>query len=303
MFPVIIISCTGLLHVIFTIFVVRSLMKWDYKTIEIIVKEKWEKEFLCKHLGNISCEIVNVDRGNYGVWAFRPFALEQYNIKHSDRDVVICDTDILWKQDPTPLFNRFYKKNWVHKVTSLNPADLYMNVNEIPKSRIGLITMKNYLNNYSISGYPNFHLNCGLFMLPCDVFPNVLERWVNMIRSIPPEQMIMTEALLSLVYADMKLKPISDRNDIKHLETAIHDPIDKEVIHFDIAEVPDGMFTGYQTAQHYFGTQRNVLFQDVVKIGLDNGDLVKIAKKEILKGKMKNFPQKASKKILNLIKN
>lgn len=300
--PVIVISCTGLLHIIFTIWTVRSLLKLGYDTIEIIVREDWEKVYLKRYLKDISCEVVDVDRGEYGVWAFRPFALEKYTIKNSTRDVVICDTDILWKKDPRLLFKRFFNKNWVHKITALNPADLYMDIKAVPRSRIGLKTMINYMKRNDPLILPNFHLNCGLFMLSHEIFPEVLKRWVESIRTLPANEMIMTEALLSMVYAEMELNPISDREDIKHLKTVVDESVEKKVICYDIADIPEGMFSGYQTAQHYFGSQRQLLFEDVRCLGIDEGDnLLNVARKEWNRIKIKTFPKKVKNKIKNIL--
>ena len=275
--PVIIYCCSGMTHLIYCVWSVRSLFRFNYEPIEILVNAPWEKDFIEKHLNNISCTVVPTERHGYGMWTFRPFALEQYQIKNRDRDVVICDADILWKKDPKPLLDRFRGEAWVHKITSLNPADF--NMTNIPRSRLGLHMMTEYKRIKGLSVYPNFHLNCGLFMLSKDVFPRVLKRWVYMIRAMPPREILMTEALLSLVYAEMGLSPISDQSNIKYLDLK-HDAVDIPVISFQAATVPPGMFTGYETAQHYFGDQRDKLYKDVVAMGLDPDRLQRVVKKE-----------------------
>ncbi len=297
--PVIIYCCSGMIHLIYCVWSVRSLQRFDYGPIEILVNAPWEKDFIEKHLKGISCTVVPTERHGYGMWTFRPFALEQYQIKNRDRDVVICDADILWKKDPKSLFDRFKAKAWVHKITSLNPADF--NMQKIPRSRLGLHMMTEYKKIKGLSVYPNFHLNCGLFMLPKDVFPKVLKRWVEMIRALPPREMLMTEALLSLVYAEMGLQPISDKNNIKYLDLH-HDTVSVPLVSFQVADTPSGMFTGYETAQHYFGDQRDKLYKDVIALDLDPDNLLKRVKKEELSKKFRNI-KKIPTKIINRLFN
>lgn len=298
--PVIIYCCTGIEHIIYCIWSVRSLKAYGYEAIEILVNRDWEKKFIESHLKGIQCEVAGVDRAGYGLWAYRPFALEKYKIRHSDRDVVICDTDILWKKDPLFLFRRFEERPWVHKITSLNPKDLDMNIRDVPLSRIGLRTMINYKQRYGLGSYLNFHLNCGLFMLTKKLFPEILKDWVRKIISLPPKEMIMTEALLSLAYADAGLAPSCDRQNIKHLGIH-HDPVGGPLVPFQIEELPEGAFTGYQTARHYYGTQRNMLIRDARAMGLDRDGLSAIVKREIMLKAVKRIPT-IPKRVLNRFK-
>jgi len=288
--PVIIFSCTGLEHLVYCVWSIRSLKKLGYDAIEVIVGKAWEKEFIDSRVEGVPCTVVEVNIAGYGMWAFRPFALKKYEIKNSDRDVVICDTDILWKRDPAKLFKRFEKKAWVHKITSLNPKDLDTDRDKIPRSRIGLKTMVNYKKRWGLERYLNFHLNCGLFMLSKDAFPKVLEDWVEKIKRLPPKEMIMTEALLSLVYADMGLSPVCDRDNIKHFGME-HDNIDGTLISFNAQRTPAGAYTGYQTAQHYYGDQRAVLHKDAKEMGLDSDGLAALAKKDIFGKGIKKIPR------------
>lgn len=288
--PVIIYFATGIEHIVYCIWSVRSLKALNYEPIEILVSQSWEKQFIQKHLEGVSCEIVKADREGYGMWALRPFTLQRYEIKHRNRDVVICDTDILWKKDPAQLFRRFKGQPWVHKITSLNPSDLDMDINRVPQSRIGLQTMINYKEERGLKTYLNFHLNCGLFMLPRYLYLDVLEDWARKIRNLRPQKMIMTEALLSLVYAEMGISPICDRNDIKHVSIQ-HDIIHNPLVPFRIAELPKGMSTGYETAQHYYGDQRNLLYKNVLAMGLDYDNLLSIVKRNIIVKNIKRLPK------------
>lgn len=300
--PVIIFCATGKLHVIMCVWAIRSLRQYSFNTIEVIVSNASEKALLHEHLGDIECEVIDVDLEGYRPWAWRPFALEQYQVKNKGREIVICDTDILWKQDPRPLFERFKGKAWVHKITSLDPAelDLYTDVHDIPERRIGLRTMVSYYHRVGLSRFPNFHLNCGLFMLPKDTFDTALKRWTETIRSIPPDEMIMTEALLALVYGEMEISPISDRNDIKHLDVKQRGA-SRPVTKFEVADPAEGLHTGYQTAKHYFGDQRPALFVDVVRMGLDTDGLMTAVKRDFRRSQIrrwKSLPGKMASRVL-----
>lgn len=302
--PVIVFCATGLAHVLMCVWAIRSLRRFGYDAIEVIVGKESERKLLHEHLGYVQCEVIDADLQGYGMWAWRPFVLEQYSIKHVERDVVICDTDILWIQDPYPLFDRFSGLPWVHKITSLDPGELddYKNLNDILQRRIGLRTMVAYHVRVGLKQYPNFHLNCGLFMLPRDTFPNVLKHWVAAIGSVPPQEMIMTEALLALVYAELSLAPVSDRQDIKHLGIS-HRTASRPIVSFQTVEPGLGQFTGYQTAKHYFGDQRPQLFKDVTVMGLDPDGLVREVNR-IFKARRINdllcLPVKAVRKLLRL---
>ncbi len=300
--PVMVFCVTGLTHLIYCIWSIRSLRAQSYTPIEVIVAYDWERDFLGKHLDDTPCTVAGMQLEGFRMWAFRPFALERYTIRSTERDVVICDADILWKASPAALFERFEGKPWIHKITAMNPADLDMT--KIPERRIGLRTMAAYKRRVRLTRYTNFHLNCGLFMLPKDVWPQVLQRWTTAIRTLPPGEMIMTEALLALVYGEMGLAPISDRADIKHLGTR-EDPVAVPITHFEIADPGPGELTGYQTATHYFGDQRPMMHRDVVEMGLDPDNLLALVLEE-QRGKwrrnwidrIKTLPKKALRRVL-----
>ena len=211
--PAVVIFCvTGREHLIMCIWSVRSLKRWGYTKIEIVVATDLEKQFIHEHLGDVTCEVVEAELKGYRMWAWRPFVLEKYQVKHENCAIVICDADILWRQDPALLFDRFHGQAWIHKITSLDPGEFeeFESVSAVPKRRIGLRTMLAYRDQCDLDCYPNFHLNCGLFMLEPNTFSVVIQEWVKMIRAVPPERMIMTEALLSLVYAMLGIEPVSD---------------------------------------------------------------------------------------------
>ena len=251
--PVIMFCVTGREHLMMCIWSVRSLRQWEYTRIEIVVATELEKQFIHKHLGDIICEVVEAEMQGYRMWAWRPFVLERYRIKHQDADVVICDADVLWHRNPIPLFDRFRGQPWIHKITSLDPGEFeeFEFLSAVPKRRIGLRTMLAYRDQYGLDCYPNFHLNCGLFMLDNDTFPVVLQEWAKVIRAVPPERMIMTEALLSLVYAKLGIEPVSDEADIKHHGITQREVKLRVVQYRAVSVEPEGV-TSYQMAKHYF---------------------------------------------------
>ena len=144
--------------------------------------------------------------------AIKPFALVRYldecGLHFDQPDVVICDADILWNQDPSPLFSRFSGLCWVHKITAVDPSDFDLPMSEVGAANIGIRTILNYQQRYDIEVYPNFLVNAGLFMLPQAVLPTMLENWMDKILSLPPDEMLMSEALMSLTYAEMGLTPV-----------------------------------------------------------------------------------------------
>lgn len=275
--PVFLVCATGFEHLVYCIWLVRSLRRFDYEAIEILVSSNSERDFLLEHLGAIDCSVVHVDLSGYRMWAFRPFALEKYRIKHEGRPVVVCDTDIIWHHDPRILFERFVGKAWVHKITSLNPSDL--DIQEAPPNRIGLRTMLAYKKHAGLSHYLNFHLNCGLFMVPEKDWKPLIRGWCKAIRSVPPQDMIMTEALLSIVFAQQGLEPCSDVADVKH-HGIPHDDVSGFVVRYHPVQTPECSLTGYQTATHYFGDQRPKLYNRAQELGLDpEGLAIQVSKR------------------------
>jgi hypothetical protein len=294
--PVIIFCVTGRAHLIMCIWSVRSLKRWGYTKIEIVVATDLEKQFIHEHLGDVTCEVVVAELKGYRMWAWRPFVLEKYQVKHENCAIVICDADILWRQDPALLFDRFRGQAWIHKITSLDPGEFeeFEFLSAVPKRRIGLRTMLAYRDQYGLDCYPNFHLNCGLFMLDNDTFPVVLQEWVRVIRAVPPEQMIMTEALLSLVYAKLGIEPVSDEADIKHHGIAQRE-VKLRVVQYRAVSVGPEVATGYQTAKHYFSNQRKELLVDARKMGVDEEKFsreLKIAAMRKSFGRVVNLPER-----------
>lgn len=296
--PLIIYSANGKEHIIMTIWSVRSLLKYNYNNIKVIVSNENEKNLIKKYLPDVDCQTVIADIKNYRMWAWRPFALSKIELPENC-EIVVCDTDILWLKDPRIIFNRFKNQNWVHKITSLDPGEFfdYKTLNEIPKKRIGLRTMFAYMKRVGIKNYPNFHINCGLFMLSSHSFKIVLKNWIRTINCLPPNEMIMTEALLSIVYSELNLSPISDKLNIKHLNIK-HRRINDNIVTFKTTN-KDHEITGYDVAKHFYGDQRNQISKYVSELNLDINKLLKQYKYLIFKKYLLKFPIK----ILKIIKN
>ena len=287
--PLFIYCARGIDHVIMAIWSINSLKNFNYNNIQVVVGKQKEKLFFNNYLPEVKCNIIKVDLINYKMWAWRPFALSKLEIKDQSQ-IVICDTDIIWHKDPKTLLTRFNNKPWVHKITSLDPGEFfdYRSLSAIPKRRIGLRTMIAYKNRNHMTRYPNFHLNCGLFMLKKNIFDLVLEKWVRAIKSLPANEMIMTEALLAIIYAELKIHPISDYKDIKHINIK-HRKIDSLVTNFLYDKNENNLQTGYQTAKHYFGDQRKKLISDVLDQKLDTQKLLRKYKNIIIFKKLKYF--------------
>lgn len=272
--PTVILCVAGKVHLIYALWCIRSLKQFGYESIEIAVSNSSEKKLFQKYYSDVPCNVVSIDIGRYPAFSYKPFALTQYleriGLQYQQRNIVVCDADILWKQNPAPLFQRFSGHNWVHKITAVDPADYNLDQSEVPEDNIGLRTILNYDRRYEISIYPNFNVNAGLFMLPKDTFPIMLEKWLGKITALPPDEMLMSEALMALTYAELGLTPISDQSDIKYFGRHKNLVTNRPSFPLDsIDTVPIGMFSGYETAKHYFGNQRPMLHRDAVAMGLD----------------------------------
>jgi hypothetical protein len=239
--------------------------------------------------------VSSADAQGYPGMSYKPFVLTRYleeiGIQHQGRDIVICDADVLWKQDPAPLFRRFNGQNWVHKIIAVNPQDYDLDLKDIPASNIGLITTYHYARRYGINRYPNFLLNAGLFMIGESVFSDMLADWMEKIYALPPKEMLMSEALMSLTYPEMGLTPVCDKEDIKHLGNE-NGETNLPIFSFEIAQRDkQTQFTGYQTAKHYYGDQRRRMILDARKMGLDKDNLARYAVVHLARKNLRKIPK------------
>ena len=304
--PVIIYCCKGWSHLCYAIWSVRSLKRFNYKAIEVIVANEVEKSFFVSHCPGVVCSVLDADSKDYPAFSYKPFVLQRYikeiGIHYVDRDIVICDADILWKNDPKLLFNRFENMNWVHKITAINPSDYERNLNEVREADIGLITLLNYKNKFDIEIYPNYRVNAGLFMLPEKSFGSVINNWMDKIYSLSANEMKMSEALLSLTYAEMNINPVCDEKDIKHYGVEIFSS-SLNTSSFVVAnkDLKEDQYTGYETAQHYYGDQRRLMFKHAKEMGFDYDNLSRVANFDLIKKQLKSIP-KIPKKVLSRVK-
>ena len=88
------------------------------------------------------------------------------------------------------------------------------------------------------------------------------------------------------IYAELKINPISDYKDIKHINLK-HRKIDFPVTNFLYDKNENNLQTGYQTAKHYFGDQRKKLISDVVHKKLDSQKLLRLYKNIVISKKLK----------------
>ena len=304
--PLVLYCCKGVVHLIYAIWSIRSLQRFDYSAIEIIVSNQEEKYFFLKHCASITCRIIDADIGKYPKFSYKPFVLIQYFKKYANElqydEIVICDADVLWLENPQSLFLRVKGKNWIHKITAVNPEDFSIPCKDIKKSNIGLRTIKHYDEIAGIKAYPNFILNAGLFMIRTNIMLEMLETWMKKIIALAPEKMLLSEALMSLTYVELGLLPVSDKQDIKHLGIE-KKTCSKTIVSFLInSPCSSNELSGYQIAKHYYGDQREALYKKVKDIGVDTDNLSEIVFKEMKKNKVEYYKSKI-KKLLKLILN
>jgi hypothetical protein len=305
--PTIIYFSKGIPYACYAIWSIRSLLKFNYEPIEMIVCNERERNFFISHCPGVVCSIVDADTQGYPNMSYKAFVLTKYlqevGIQHKGRDVVVCDADILWKQDPAPLFRRFNGQNWVHKITAVNPQDYDLDLKDIPASNIGLITTYHYRKRYGISRYPNFRLNGGLFMLEESAFADVIEDLLEKIYALPTDEMLMADAILTLTYTEMGLIPVCDKEDIKHLGVE-KGATDLSIFSFEIAQRDNQtQFTGYQTAKHYYGDQRRQMIFDARKMGLDEGNLARYTVVHLARKNLRKIPKIPSKAMERIRRN
>ena len=304
--PVIVYLFHGRIYTLYATWSIRSLLQHGYSAIEVVVGNEREKEWICREFPlHVRCRVLNVNIGEYPAFSYKPFALMEYmkqcGLFYSNRDIVICDADVLWKRDPRPLFERFEKKNWAHKITSVDPNEFEKSIEIIPHGHIATRTIINYKNRFGLDVYPNFVVNAGLFMLEESLFEKVLTKWYEMLVSMPPEEMLMSEALMSIVYAKMGLRPTGD--DIKYSEQR-YGNVEFPVVKFEESEPPKpGFFTGYETARHYFTSQaKKEIPRDVRTMKLDPDDLARLLRWEQFRSNVGKFPRRLKRKIQNFFR-
>lgn len=277
-YPVIIYCCKGWEHLCYAIWSIRSLEKFNYQFIEVIVSNQKEKNFLHKKLPDIVCTIQSADSRKYPAFSYKPFVLKEYldnfYIHLQDRDIVVCDADILWLEDPRELFKRIDGKFWAQKITAINPNDYKKEPSEIGAANIGLRTVINFDRKKQVKIFPNYRVNAGLFRVNKKLFKEVIYEWMEKILFLSDSEMLMSEAILSLLLAEKNITPYCDIEDIKHF--GVHNEnTDLKVAKFKLLERNvKKQSTGYQTAKHYFSDQRKYLHKDASRLGLDPDKLI-----------------------------
>ena len=67
-----------------------------------------------------------------------------------------------------------------------------------------------------MSVFPNFIVNAGLFKLNENQFQMLISQWIVKINETPMNEMLLSEALLAVTYAENHIVPVSDKQDVKH---------------------------------------------------------------------------------------
>lgn len=251
---------------------IRSLQRFGKFNILIVVDNQIEKKYLLNYLKDVQIQVLSIDIGKLNMWCWKPLLLKKLKIK--SKKIIISDVDILWHMNPKDLFTRIGKKIWFHKITSLDPKEILDNVNnmQIPKRRIGLINMVRYFNVTKIKVLPNYHINCGLFCLPHELYYKIAENWFLAIKRMRHSH-IMTEAILSMVLADLRVSPYCDIEDIKHHKNIKHNDVKFDVNKYEIlSKKLKTDLNGYKYATHYHGTMRLEMCRQAKKYDIDHNN-------------------------------
>lgn len=304
--------CFGLQHLVYTVWSVRSLLKNGFRDIEVVVSTEEERDFFVKHVNEarIPVSVCKGDTGDYPVIGYKAFAFEKYlqspyfQGKEEDHEIVVCDSDVIWRKNPGVIFEKYRGLNWVQKITPVNPMSYLWKEDEIPEKEIGLITIKNYVmdSGTTINAWPNFRINGGLFMLSKKNISDVIPKFIEKIRSVKPHRMKLSEALLSLTYAELGLVPVTDRRDViykfrdkvsneKRVMNLSDDMtveyLNKEELGFPHPLIKFSYFddpnvsSGAEVATHFLSTQKDLLHAEAEKNGLDKDGLIGFVSKEM----------------------
>ncbi len=324
--PTVLYCFTGREHLVYAIWSIRSLQKTGYSEIEVIASTSEERQLVLDKVSGIrDCHVIKGDPGDYPMMAYKPFVLEKYIesaafSKHKHRDLVVCDSDVIWKRNPAALFDRFAGKCWAHKITPVNPNEYKLPLKSVPRSDIGMLTIKFYEKTAKkpIAVWPNFRVNAGLFMLNGSVFREVVHRFMEKIRALAPYKMLMSEELMSLVYAEMGLQPISDLEDVVY-KTRIgrKEPkkacslVDESLrIRLQQEDSRSGLslckflcyegrkrdeHPGCETAKHFLSNQKDLLWKEAIGLGLDHDNLIELVNMEQKNRKQSGLKRTAKK--------
>jgi hypothetical protein len=240
--PVVVYVSSGWTYLVYTIWSVRSLRRFGYEPIEVVVANERERRFFRSRVPDVSCEAVDVPDDGYHVWMWKVYALDRYELRHPGRDVVVSDGDVLWHQDPTALFERFAGQFWFHKLHEMDPEELTLPSTAIPRERsnwLDLISFAHYRERYGFVAPQRYMLSSGLFMVPADHYRHLVARWAAAGRGLPREQARRNQVLLSVVASELGLEPVRDRE------------------------------AGYAVAKHYLSDMKGELVQDAARLELD----------------------------------
>ncbi len=269
--PVIIYCTSGLNSAIYTIWSIRSLQQFDYEPIEVIVGSAEEKTFIEKHLPGQKCHAAEVDLGSFRGFSFKAFSLAEYYPQAKDRNIVVCDADILFTSDPAPLFEKYRNQFWFHKLNPLDPAAYDLAVSEVSPARWSSLTLLHYRDKMGFKSRPPWILNSGLFLVKREWYEELMRLWAGGIRELGPELMLNDQSMLTVAASKMNLEPIVDRD------------------------------AGNATAKHYLSTLKPQLVEAAIEAGYDHDNLapmVVLPKEPGLMSRLFNYCKRRMKRIL-----
>jgi len=241
--PVIIYCTTGMNSAIYTIWSIRSLKKFNYEPIEVIVSSEDEKLFIQEHLPGQKCYVSNAQLGSFRSFSFKAFTLSKYKPDHEGRDIVVCDADVLFVADPTPLFSRFAARFWFHKLYPVDLADYDLKPKDVSPSRWSFLTLLHYREMTGHDDRPPWILNSGLFMIKCEWYDDLMRQWAEGIQELGPDLMLNDQSILTMMAYKSKLEPVWERE------------------------------YGYSFAVHYLSTLKDRLIVEAERNGFDHDNL------------------------------
>jgi hypothetical protein len=290
--PVIIYCSFGIDFAIYTIWSIRSLQKFDYAPIEVVVGSEEEQLFIQKRLPGIKCNVAKVQLGSFRGFSFKAFALSEYTPFHGGRDIVVCDADVLFMSDPTTLFKRYAGCFWFHKVYPLNPADYDLEIKDVSKERLSMLTLLHYREKIGFDKRPPWILNSGLFLLRQEWYKDLMHGWATGIRRLGPELMLNDQAILTIAAAEIGLEPVWEHDFIRHRGLfLLSEEWFKDLIeHRQYA---------YQIAIHYLSSSKGKFVEQATEHGFDYDDLRLLLNPEKPKPRWSGSPNAIFKRALD----
>lgn len=271
----------GLPNTIEAIWSIRSLLRFiERPKIHIICSNKFEMNFIKKHFKfKINFTILK-PKHVFLDMAYKTFVLDDFfqnqKIFNDYDELIISDTDIIYKKNPKKLFDRIINKNWFHKIIDWNSKEILVDDRYIPEVRITTRTIKNFLQTYPDTKIlPNYIVNGGLFACKVSLLKKIFTKCQKINFEMGKNKMLMADAVLSMILANLNETPISDFKDIKKENN--RDIIKKIPLtqNFFFTTCNFSTFdenieeSGYDLIKHFYGDQREYMYEYVKNQKLD----------------------------------